>query len=184
MERCTGGWWGWGGGGGGYCISASASLKAGGGEGAKWGGMAGWSELGGGGGRGLGHRHFGSACLLSQPARLLESGALVGLAGPWDLGSCVGEHMTCQPLVGNFRQPEPPGLPENVHSNLKHQAPPPPRVPTRWPHANPPPPPGGCRRKAPSGPWPTQRLYTQVLTTLRVGPAAPEAHIFSHIYEG
>ena len=48
------------------------------------------------------HRHYGSTCSLSRPARLLEFGVPVG---PWDLGFCVAEHVTRQLLVGSFKQP-------------------------------------------------------------------------------
>ena len=69
------------------------------------------------------------ACLLSRPPRLLEFGACVGFADPWDLGSCLVEHMTHQLLVGNLQQPPlPPPRPlrdADVESDLyaaRHKA--------------------------------------------------------------
>ena len=72
-------------------------------------GMDGWWKLAGGGGAPWDTDT--PALLADCPDQLgfLEFGAPVGSADPWDLGSCVIEHVTCQLLVGIFSPPPPGG---------------------------------------------------------------------------
>ena len=52
------------------------------------------------------------------------SGCLLVLADPRGSGSCEIEHVTRQPMVGNFRQPGPSRTAIECQGNLKYPAPP------------------------------------------------------------